>query len=506
MKIKSIEKIHLDTPKPFYDVIDAYPYNNFLVKTNTGFVVSHNCLFACLTDEVDFQRVSDVEKQKAKARALISSIDARMKSRFLKGEQLPTLNILASSKRTSQSYLESFIEMKKRNESKTTLVIDEPQWVIRTDKDSPRKFAVAVGNKFLASEVLPLDVSKDEIQAYRDKGYTILMVPFGFYENFIDDLDTALTDIAGISTSSSSKFISGPRWADCRDVTLTNPMTKEVIEVGNSKTDTAQYSDFFDIKKIPDELRYRPLYIHLDMSLSGDKTGIAGVWIKQKAKANTKEAQSKSLFYQLAFSFAVKAPKGFQISFEKTKNFIYWLRDNGFKIGTVTADTFQSASVLQDLSAHGINCHIQSVDRVNNDHFCEPYEYLKSTIYERRISTYKTDLLTEEIINLEKNENGRVDHPMGGTVGSKDIADALCGSVFEASQHAEEFAYDYGEEDIENTVEINADESSDFKKQVTVAFEDELKKMGPQIQPPKDEKKQDESVRLKYMDDNVFIM
>ena len=32
--------------------------------------------------------------------------------------------------------------------SKTTLIIDEPQWIIRDDKDSPRKFKVAVGNKF----------------------------------------------------------------------------------------------------------------------------------------------------------------------------------------------------------------------------------------------------------------------------------------------------------------------------------------------------------------------
>ena len=50
-----------------------------------------------------------------------------MSSRFLHGEKLPTLHILASSKRTDQSFLETYIDMKKKNESKTTLVIDEAQ-------------------------------------------------------------------------------------------------------------------------------------------------------------------------------------------------------------------------------------------------------------------------------------------------------------------------------------------------------------------------------------------
>ena len=30
MRITKIEKITYDTPKQFYDVVNAYPYNNFL--------------------------------------------------------------------------------------------------------------------------------------------------------------------------------------------------------------------------------------------------------------------------------------------------------------------------------------------------------------------------------------------------------------------------------------------------------------------------------------------
>lgn len=233
-------------------------------------------VFCSFEDEVSFQPNQDVEKQKAKAKQLISTADARMQSRFMKGEKLPTLHILASSKRTEQSFLESYIELKKKNESKTTLIIDEPQWVIRTDKDSPQKFSVAVGNKFLNSELLPLNITKEELQIYRNRGYTILKVPMGYYETFRDDLDIGLTDIAGVSTSNSSRYISGERWSKCINKKAQNLFTKDVLTVGNAPEDITQYYDFIDMSRLDPSMKSRPLYVHLDMSISGDKTGIGG--------------------------------------------------------------------------------------------------------------------------------------------------------------------------------------------------------------------------------------
>lgn len=371
------------------------------------------CVFCSFEDEISFQLNQDIDKQKKKAMTLISSIDARMQSRFMKGEKLPTLHILASSKRTDQSFLESYIDLKRRNDSKSTLIIDEPQWVIRTDKDSPKKFPVAVGNKFLENEVLPIDSDETLLQEYRDKGYSILMVPIGYYEKFIDDIDIALTDIAGISTSNTTRYISGARWSTCRDNSLKNPFTKEIITVGNALDDQAQYSDFFDLSLIPRDMISKPLYIHLDMSMTGDKTGIAGVWIKGKKIGKDQGLQSKDLVFQVAFSVSIKAPKGHQISFEKNRNFIRWLKQQGFNIKEITSDTFQSADLQQQLSAEGFNCKILSVDRVQ-DKICLPYQYFKSSIYENRIVTYQTNLLTEEIVGLVRYENGKVDHDPSG--------------------------------------------------------------------------------------------
>lgn len=303
-----------------------------IIAASSNNQVIGRALFANFTDEVNFGLTNDVEKLKKKQKQLISQVDARMRSRFLRGTYLPTLNIIASSKNSDQSFLEDYINSKKKNESTTTLIVDEPQWVVDSRKDSPEHFFVAVGNKFLSNELLPKDAPPAMINAYRNKGYTMLEVPIGYYENFQDNIDGALTDIAGIATASSLKFISGPRWTEIKTNTYENPFIREIIEVGNAKDDLTQYSEFFDLTKVPLELKSRPLYIHLDMSKSGDKTGIAGVYITGKKPKVEGESSSKELFYKVAFNVSIKAPKGYEISFDKNRAFIRWLKAQGFAI------------------------------------------------------------------------------------------------------------------------------------------------------------------------------
>lgn len=456
-----------------------------LVLGSNNNIVIGRAVFCNFADEVNFGAMTtDVEKIKKKYKLLISQVDARMQSRFMKGNKLPTLQIIASSKNSDQSFLDNYIETKKKNESKTTLIIDEPQWIVRNDKESDKHFYVAVGNKFLPSEILPLDASDELVDNFRAKGYQMLRVPSGYYEAFNDNVELALTDIAGISSTSARKFISGRRLNECKIDTYQNPFTKDIIEVGTN--DSLQYNQFFDLSKVPEELKLKPLYIHLDMSKSGDKTGIAGTWIMgRKASANIE--QSIENYYRLAFSVSIKAPKGYEISFEKNRIFIRWLKEQGFNIKGISMDTYQSAQIKQQLEANGFKCEIISVDRLDNiqgtnTKVCLPYAFLQSIIYEKRVEIYKKcDLLTEEIIGLEKESDGHINHPDSGTKGSKDQVDALCGSLWAASQNLEEYAYDYGE-DYEKTILMNEDlieDNSNIKQQMIVDFEEELKKLNP---------------------------
>lgn len=436
-------------------------------------------LFSNFSDEVNFGVGNNVEKQKAKLKKMISQIDARMISRFGKGTYLPTMNIIASSKDSEQAFMESYIEMKRQNESKTTLIVDEPQWVVRNDKgspDDPGSFYVAVGNKFLAHELLPVNVTEEEVNAYREKGYFMLKVPPIYREAFEDNIDLALTDNAGISTSSTTKYISGVRLNQIKTDAYKNPFTKDIIEVGNSPEDILQYANFFDMSRINPRDLSRPLFIHLDMSLSGDKTGIAGIWITGKRPQQAGVPPSKELEFKLAFSVSIKAPKGFQISFEKNRNFIRWLRDKGFAIKGISSDTYQSAQIQQQLKGDGFKTKILSVDRVDGStRSCLPYAFFKSAIYERHLQMYKDcNLLTEEIVSLERLSDGHIDHPQNF---SKDQSDAVCGALFLASEFAEEYSYDYGE-NLDASLDVNTVMSDEARKQqMILEFQEELSKI-----------------------------
>ena len=91
------------------------------------------------------------------------------------------------------------------------------------------------------------------------------------------------------------------------------------------------------------------------------------------------------------------------------------------------------------------------------------------------------DWLTEEITSLERSINsGKIDHPENG---HKDASDAVCGAIWNASQHADEFAFEYGE-DIENMTNISSSSSAEeIRRQVVVDFEEEMKKISSSALP-----------------------
>ena len=448
-----------------------------IIGSQSSDVIGQAIYFAFF-DEISFIRNQDVEIQKIKALDMIDTAIGGMMTRFTNKGKNPTLLVLASSKRSEKSFMEEHIKKKSKTDHMNTLIVDEPVWNVRPASEySGKRFYVAQGNRFLNSEVLPLDITDEDLNVWRNKGYRILDVPIEYHAKFVEEIDRALCDYAGVSSSDLLTYISGTRLTNVKSDKLKNPFTKDIIEVGNAPNDMLQYYNFFNLANIPPEMKTRPMYIHLDMSISGDKTGIAGVWITKKKPSVEGQPASKELHYQLAFSVAVKAPKGYQVSFEKNRQFIYWLKEQEFNIKGVSSDTFQSADLAQQLKAKGYDHTTISVDRVNSSKICEPYHYLKNTIYEERIIMYDSHLLTEELLGLEKNSaSGKIDHsPLG--INSKDTADAVCGAVWNASQNAEEFEYDFGES-IETVVSVSADNSFDTDmQQLAIDFEAEMQKL-----------------------------
>lgn len=390
---------------------------NIIIGSQSSHVIGQPIYFAFF-DEISFIRNKDIEKQKQIAMDMIDTAIGGMKTRFLHEGNNPTLMVLASSKRSDKSFLEEHMKKKLSDEDANALIIDEPVWNVKpANTYSGKKFYVAQGNKFLASEIIPDDVI--DRTPYLEKGYKVLEVPIEFKTEFKDDIDRALCDFAGVSSSNLTKYISGVRLTEIRTKEYQNLFIKDVIEVGDDPKDTVQYSDFIDLTRLDPKMKGKPLFIHLDMSISGDKTGIAGTWILGKLASSGESDASKEVYFKLAFSVSIQAPKGHQISFAKNREFIYWLKKRGFNIKGVSTDTYQNASLAQELLSKGYPYEIISVDRVNPaSHVCEPYAYFKNVIYEHRLQMYENLFLTTEILGLERNAStGKIDHPDEGRSG-----------------------------------------------------------------------------------------
>ena len=84
---------------------------------------------------------------------------------------------------------------------------------------------------------------------------------------------------------------------------------------------------------------------------------------------------------------------------------------------------------------------------------------------------YEAPLLTEELIGLERDNNGKIDHTPAG-INSKDQADGFCGALYSASKHAEEYAFEFGD-DIETVISVSQNNALD-KNQIIIDFEKEL--------------------------------
>lgn len=105
-------------------------------------------------------------------------------------------------------------------------------------------------------------------------------------------------------------------------------------------------------------------------------------------------------------------------------------------------------------------------------HNCQPYQYLRSCLYENRFELYNSERLYDELVLLERNINtGKIDHPPNG---HKDVADAVCGAIFNASKYADEYAFEYGE-DIEIMLDVSKSTSlEDNYQELITEFENEL--------------------------------
>lgn len=350
----------------------------------------------------------------------------RMGSRFMVNGKIAGSLFLVSSKKSEQDFLESYIQRKK--DDPTVYVSDAPLWEVKpAGTYSGQTFRVAVGNSVMPSRIVDDNETDEELER---KGYTIIRPPVEFRERFKMDINAALMNIAGISVSYTTKFIPYSIVSQCYNSNNINPFGKEILEIGLH--DSYSIRDFFIPELVSSQVYSRKLFIHIDASLTGDKTGISCIAVmgfRDQDRYDDKSGDTirlKEFIYKHVFSVDIKAPKGDEISFQKIREFIYYLRHIGWNIAGVSLDGFQSADCRQQLETAGFKATIVSLDRTPNG-----YLAFRSSLAEKRISMIKIQLLETELIRLERNNmTGKIDHPVGE---SKDMADSCAGAVYNAS-------------------------------------------------------------------------
>jgi len=167
-------------------------------------------------------------------------------------------------------------------------------------------------------------------------------------------------------------------------------------------------------------------YIHADLAQKHDKCAVAIAHVDKWVNIQVIKDYEQVAPMVIVDAVAWWEPKAEgPVNLSEVKQWIINLRRQGFNIGVVSFDRWQSFDIQQELKAVGIKTDTVSVAKKH-------YEDLAMMIYEERVAIPRIPLLLEEMSELKIMKNTRVDHPRKK---SKDLADAVCGAVFGAISH-----------------------------------------------------------------------
>ena len=167
-------------------------------------------------------------------------------------------------------------------------------------------------------------------------------------------------------------------------------------------------------------------YIHADLAQKHDKCAVAIAHVDKWVNIQVIKDYQQVAPMVIVDAVAWWEPKAEgPVNLSEVKQWIINLRRQGFNIGVVSFDRWQSFDIQQELKAVGIKTDTVSVAKKH-------YEDLAMMIYEERVALPRIPLLLEEMSELKIMKNTRVDHPRKK---SKDLADAVCGAVFGAISH-----------------------------------------------------------------------
>jgi hypothetical protein len=411
-------------------------------------------IIAAIMDEVNFSTSVDNLQIIEMYNAIVNGITSRFVD--TRGRSAGIL-VLISSARNEGDFLDKHIQSVRGREyvhPVSLALYDVKKY------DSP-PFRVQVGDKFRSSKVLDKVFREDGKltvipQDPPDEAARVISVPAVFYDRYIDDLEKSLRDISGLALFATSLFIpQRDRIYECVEQDRSHPFAvkEPFLSIHDDEMTLESIFQKDKLFVLVDRFRnvYRcklnpatPRYVHVDLGLRHDATGIAcchlcGVREIIRHDIDNKPIKTIAPVVYYDFMLRIKPPQGGEIDIGKIRSFLFMLIQMGFPVEEITFDQFASPEIIQTFIKSNVNARVLSVDRKP-----DAYMALKSAILENRANYYNYEPFLEEVVSLQfDRQKNKVDHPPDG---SKDVSDAAAGAFFACitSEYAQTFLSDPG--------------------------------------------------------------
>jgi phage terminase large subunit-like protein len=184
----------------------------------------------------------------------------------------------------------------------------------------------------------------------------------------------------------------------------------------NGVDSSGRFTDWFVPKE---DTEY---FIHVDLAQKHDHCAVSMAHVDKWVKIDTFNDYDVINPFVVVDAIRWWTPTADKtVDFKDVKNYILELRSRGFRIKLVTFDRWNSFDIMNELKSVGMNSETLSVAKKH-------YEDMQMLVAEERIYGPHTNLLIDELLQLRIIRD-KVDHPRKG---SKDLADAVCGSIYNA--------------------------------------------------------------------------
>ena len=163
-------------------------------------------------------------------------------------------------------------------------------------------------------------------------------------------------------------------------------------------------------------------YIHVDLAQKHDHCAVSMAHIEKFVSVKVTDTYSQPAPIVKVDAVMYWTPTSDKsVDFGEVRDYILSLRSRGFNIRICTFDRWNSHDMMQQLKQYGINTETLSVSKKH-------YDDMAMVVLEERLNGPHIPLLVDELLELRIMRD-KVDHPRKG---SKDLADAVCGSIYNA--------------------------------------------------------------------------